>query len=266
MSLFLRLSLRLSSCRHLSVCLSLCLSFCPAVCRSLSVHLSVCRLSDLSVSQSLRLLRLWPWFRVPVSSVSAVELVISWVRGLASRGWWAKDSCLGMSPLHAPVPGLAFSHHAFHPCSAACSVEPGIKLVRRSDSSKILVLDDFDGGTKSVKWDPQGEFLAAAGTYILLHGRTFIVVVISTIHCLSRRWWLVLIHLPIDMGRAMPVPTPGARALGVKGGRGDQARGTPSPQLINRGSLRRAASLCGCPPAPFRRKRTLVWFEASDRS
>ncbi|CAM9358458.1 unnamed protein product, partial [Hapterophycus canaliculatus] len=46
---------------------------------------------------------------------------------------------------------------------AACGEERGIKLVRRSDTSKILTLKDFPGGAKSVKWDPRGEFLAASG-------------------------------------------------------------------------------------------------------
>lgn len=35
--------------------------------------------------------------------------------------------------------------------------------MRRNDTSKMLTLSDLDGGAKSVKWDPLGEFLAASG-------------------------------------------------------------------------------------------------------
>ncbi|CAN0073069.1 unnamed protein product, partial [Scytosiphon promiscuus] len=62
----------------------------------------------------------------------------------------------------APVLGLAYGMKD-GTVIAACGEEPGIKLVRRSDTSKILTLNESGGGVKSVAWDPLGEFLAASG-------------------------------------------------------------------------------------------------------
>ncbi|CAM9946233.1 unnamed protein product, partial [Ectocarpus fasciculatus] len=62
----------------------------------------------------------------------------------------------------APVLGLAYGMKDGD-VIAACSEEPGIRVVRRSNNSKVLTLKDMDGGVKSVDWDPRGDFLAASG-------------------------------------------------------------------------------------------------------
>ncbi|CAN0478000.1 unnamed protein product, partial [Ectocarpus sp. 12 AP-2014] len=62
----------------------------------------------------------------------------------------------------APVLGLAYGMKDGD-VIAACSEEPGIRVVRRSNNSKVLTLTDMSGGVKSVDWDPRGDFLAASG-------------------------------------------------------------------------------------------------------